>query len=59
MQKDPVDSLLKEAIKHPNEFIRDKLIDLEIDPNGTWVGFDAANRIWHLIIQDTELTIQN
>lgn len=52
MQKYPVDLLLTEAKKHPNEIIREKLIDLEIDYNGIFVGFDAANKIWHQIIPD-------
>ena len=59
MLKDPVDSLLIEAKKHPNKIIREKLIDLEIDYNGIFVGFDAANRIWHNLIPDTASAIQN
>ena len=59
MFKDPVDSLLKEAKKHPNTIIREKLIDLEVDYNGVWVGFSAANYIWHRAIPGTVSAIQN
>ena len=59
MLKDPVDSLLKEAKKHPNKIIREKLIDLEIDYNGVFVGFDCANKIWHEAIPDTASAILN
>jgi len=58
MFRDHVESLLKEAKKHPNENIRDKLIDLEIDYTGVFVGFDAANSIWHRVIPDTALPIR-
>lgn len=52
MLKDPVDLLLKEAKKHPNIIIREKLIELEVDYNGLWVGFSAANDIWRRVIPD-------
>lgn len=55
--RDHVQSLLDEAKKHPNTIIRDKLIDLEIDYTGVYVGFDAANKIWHKAIPDTALAI--
>lgn len=47
-----IDALILVAKTRPTADIRDKLIDLEIDYNGRWVGFDAANYIWNKLIQE-------
>lgn len=44
-----IDSLIAAFRLHPTESLRQKLIDLEIDYQGNYVGFDEANYIWHKI----------
>ena len=50
--KDPIEGLLHVVKVRPSIDVRDKLIDLEVDTYGNWVGFDAANYIWHKAIPD-------
>ncbi len=47
-----VESLLFQAANHPDPDIRDQLIDLEVSPYGVWIGFSAANKVWHDVIPD-------
>ena len=47
-----IDALIRIARVHPSERLRDKLIDLEIDSNGTYVGYAESNYIWRKIISD-------
>jgi len=50
--KDPIEALLHVANDHATLEVRDQLIELEVDLNGRFVGFDAANHIWHKAIPD-------
>lgn len=42
-----LDSLVAAARLHPTPELIQKLVDLELDTRGNWVGFDQANFIWH------------
>lgn len=42
-----LDALIRAAKLKPTENIIQALIDAELDGNGRFVGFDAANRYWH------------
>lgn len=44
-----LDSLIEAFRLHPTECLRQKLIDLEVDYNGNYVGFGDANYIWHKV----------
>ena len=46
-----IDALIRAAKATPTENMIQKLIDLEVDTNGLWVGFDQANRVWHQAVQ--------
>jgi len=52
LEEHDVDRLLHEAYVRPSRDIRDALIDLQVDQNGSWVGHSKANMIWHHIIRD-------
>lgn len=45
-----LDALIRAARHCPTENIIERLIDAEIDYHGRWVGFDAANSLWHKVI---------
>jgi len=44
-----LDALIEAFRLHPTEYLRQKLIDLEIDYLGNYVGFQEANYLWHKI----------
>lgn len=52
-----LDALIRAAKTTPTECIRDKLIEREIDYNGNFVGFDAANHIWRKVIPDNVIAL--
>ena len=47
-----IDALIRIAHTNPSVRLRDKLISLEVDIYGTYVGYAESNYIWRNIIRD-------
>lgn len=45
-----LDALIEAAKQHPTPDLIQKLIDLELDYNGNWVGHAMATYLWHKLL---------